>query len=70
MKKLFHTQTLNIHHTLKFFFFFVIKNILISNYNLCKLLTFTPKNKKTIEHVLFTRKIEELLSTNVSKLLI
>ena len=35
-----------------------------------QIINFYPKNRKTTEHALFTRKIEESLSTNVSKLLI
>ena len=43
----------NTHHTLSFFFFFKLENIVVPNYNKCSKLT-------------LTQKIEEPLSTCVS----
>ena len=39
---------LNTHHTPKFFLW--LENILIPNYNLCKLLTFTQKNRRAFKY--------------------
>ena len=49
MKKSFYPQTHNPHHT-PGFFFYLFENIVISNYNECKLLTFIQKNRRAFEH--------------------
>ena len=46
MKKIFHPQMHNTHHILRIFF--VIENVVILNYNICKLLKLTQKMKESL----------------------